>query len=552
MELKTRLCSTLVKVFPQQEPDAVPYASDSALKGETFSFQVAYLGDLSRERFDVRIDSPLKKYVRVRRVELIPVPYLSIFTSVNGMNDDILSDRAGLYPDLLTDLTRPIFYLPGMWGALWVTVEIPRNCKAGKYPVGITLFNPDTEGQEFTETFQLEVLNAVLPKQKLIHTEWFHSDCLAVYYKTEMWSEKHWELIENQVRSMAKHGINMLLTPVFTPPLDTAVGGERPTTQLVGVNLKKGVYSFDFTKLDRWIKMAQRCGIEYFEISHLFTQWGAAFCPKIVASVGNREQRIFGWDVKATSDSYVEFLDVFLPQLVAFLNERKLKNKTYFHCSDEPHVDHLELYSAAVSILRKHVKGFHICDALSNVDFYKSGLVSTPIPAEDHIEPFVEAGVKPLWTYYCCGQLDKVSNRFLYMPSSRNRIMGTLLYRYDIAGFLQWGFNFYYSRHSLYPIDPFRLTDSDSAFPPGDPFMVYPGEDGTPLDSIHYEVFAQGLQDLRALRLLETKLSRKEIEAMLDRKSPEKRMSMKEYPRGEKAVLALRKMINDKIKKLFV
>ena len=45
-------------------------------------------------------------------------------------------------------------------------------------------------------------------------------------------------------------------------------------------------------------------------------------------------------------------------------------------------------------------------DALSNVDFYKRGIIKNPIPANNHIEPFVEAGVKPLWTYYCCGQAD--------------------------------------------------------------------------------------------------------------------------------------------------
>ena len=131
-------------------------------------------------------------------------------------------------------------------------------------------------------------------------------------------------------------------------------------------------------------------------------------------------------------------------------------------------LDHQENYGKAVEILRKHLKGFKICDALSNVEFYKNGLVSTPIPAEDHIEPFVEAGVSPLWTYYCCGQFFKVSNRFLHMPSSRNRILGALLYRYNIAGFLQWGYNFYYAQHSLFPIDPWQIQDSNYAFPAGD------------------------------------------------------------------------------------
>lgn len=68
-------------------------------------------------------------------------------------------------------------------------------------------------------------------------------------------------------------GINVLLTPVFTPPLDTAVGGERPTVQLVDITLENGNYTFGFDRLKRFCRMAKRCGIKELEIAHLFTQW---------------------------------------------------------------------------------------------------------------------------------------------------------------------------------------------------------------------------------------------------------------------------------------
>lgn len=50
--------------------------------------------------------------------------------------------------------------------------------------------------------------------------------------------------------------MNTLYTPLFTPPLDTAVGKERKTVQLVEVSLdKEGNYTFDFARLQRFIKM---------------------------------------------------------------------------------------------------------------------------------------------------------------------------------------------------------------------------------------------------------------------------------------------------------
>ncbi len=544
--LTMQLTSSLAKIFPDEDMTKYkPYKSGTALRGEQFSFQCAYRftegwgGYIKAE-----VESPLKKFISLRKTELAPVKFVAY-----SFDDDVLGTKPGLYPDILEEINGNFRLAQNQWRTVWVTVKVPKNCKPGKYPVKVKIAMDVENGESATATFTLEVLDAVLPEQKLIVTHWFHADCIATQYNVPSFGEEHWKLLDGYFKSFAEHGSNMLLTPVFTPPLDTAVGGERPTTQLVKVTKKGDKYAFDFSLLDRWIKLAQKNGIKYFEISHLFTQWGAAFCPKIVADVNGKEKRIFGWDVASDSKKYVTFLNAFLPELVKFLKKKKLQDVTYFHCSDEPHIDHLEMYSKAVTILRKHTAGFKICDALSNVEFYKTGLITTPIPSENHIEPFVEAGVKPLWTYYCCGQVDKVSNRFLHMPSSRNRIIGALLYRYDIEGFLQWGFNFWHSVHSNFPVDVYGDTSSDYAFPPGDGFMVYPGRNGNPVESIHSEVFLEGMQDLRAIQLLESMIGRKKIVAMLDKVSPDGKMTMFEYPRGEESVLALRKKINDLIKK---
>ena len=120
--------------------------------------------------------------------------------------------------------------------------------------------------------------------------------------------------------SVSAHGINMLLTPLFTPPLDTVRGGERTTVQLVGVKKTDGRYSFDFSKLQRWISLCAKNGISNLEMSHLFTQWGAIAAPKIMGQVdGGKPVRLFGWDTPAVGGEYTVFLHAFLPELKAFL-----------------------------------------------------------------------------------------------------------------------------------------------------------------------------------------------------------------------------------------
>ena len=59
------------------------------------------------------------------------------------------------------------------------------------------------------------------------------------------------------------------------------------------------------------------------------------------------------------------------------------------------------------------------------------------------------------------------------------------------------------------------MTDAGYAFPSGDTFLVYPGQDG-PLDSIRYEVLCEAIQDLRALHKLEEKIGRNSVIDLID------------------------------------
>ena len=102
-------------------------------------------------------------------------------------------------------------------------------------------------------------------------------------------------------------------------------------------------------------------------------------------------------------------------------------------------------------------------------------------------------------------------------PISAQSPLGIQLFRYGIAGFLHWGFNFYFSRLSRKPVDPFQVVDADYGFPDGDSFIVYPGPECEPLDSIRNELMREALQDQRALELLARLTSREEACAVLDR-----------------------------------
>lgn len=541
---ETRLISSLHKVFPDEELQVKPHTEGSALLDERYSFQVAYRGQAHLIRFiKVSIDSPLEEYITVRKVGLSPAEYL-----IQADHDEnILRKEPGLYPDPLYSLEeKSIHTVPHGWQALWFTVALDEQAPIGTHPITITFSTH--EGEELgTEQFTLEVIDAVLPEQELIHTNWFHTDCIVTYYNIEALSEEYWEMVERFVQTAVKYGVNMLLTPLFTPPLDTVVGGERPTVQLVHVKKEGDNYTFDFSALKRWVDMCDRNGVKYFEFSHFFTQWGAAHAPKIMAEENGEEKQIFGWETDATGEAYQNFLKQFFPALIDFIETNDLKERSYFHVSDEPNMHHIDTYQQASDIVKEYLSDFPIIDALSNIEFYKKGIVEKPIPSTNRIEPFLEAEVPDLWTYYCVSQYRDVSNRFFAFPSARNRILGMQLYKYDITGFLHWGYNFWHSQLSIKQnLNPFLTTDADQGFPAGDAFVVYPGENG-PIVSLRFEVFHDGFQDLRALQLLEKYIGKDEVIALLE-EGLEEEITFKKYPHDEAWLLNKREEINQRIK----
>lgn len=318
------------------------------------------------------------------------------------------------------------------------------------------------------------------------------------------------------------------------------LGAERMTIQLIDVYLKDGKYSFNFDKFEKWVKLCHKCRIQYFEISNLFTQWGAEFTPKIMAEVDGTYKRIFGWDVRATSDEYRNFLACFIPELTAVIDKLGIREYTYFHVSDEPGEQHLESYLAAKEVLCSVLDGFKIMDALSHYEFYKRGLVETPVVINANVEEFAQNNAKGYWTYVCCGPGSTYGNRFITMPSGRNRVMGAQMYKYDVPGFLHWGLNFYRSQLSKKEIDPYQSTDSLGAFPSGDPFMLYPYKDGA-IQSIRSRVFFDALQDIRTFALLESYIGKESVIEIIESFSIK---NFGEYTHDYQNLLKLKEKVN--------
>lgn len=533
--MELRQISSLEKLRTPSDLPEGKLKNKLMLKGSTFSYQLAVLSDVPIHA-EISVISPIKEYVTVYAVTDAVMDYPK---DPNNSDDDYITDMPGLMPDILVPIceTNNSALLKNQISALWIEVSLPEDIPAKVYPITVSLIYQRicSPGKRYTaeETMQIEVIDAVLPKQELIFTQWFHVDCIASAHNTAIYSEQHWEMIEKYIQMASKLGVNMILTPVITPPLDTDIGISRPSVQLVDIEKNGEVYSFDFSKLSRWIDLCKKHNIHNFEICHLFSQWGAEYSPNIEVTENGKTDFLFGWHIKSEDSRYTEFLKQFISSLVEFLKERGISENCYFHLSDEPEEKHMSAYRRAYDIVKPLIGNCPTIDALSSYDFYKNGLVENPVCASNFIEPFLENNVPNLWAYYCCAQGKNVSNRFMAMPSYRNRIIGLQLYKFAIRGFLHWGYNFYNCWRSRYSINPYLTSSSEHAMQSGDPFSVYPGKNG-PLPSLRALVFREALQDISICRLLENVIGKESVLKMID--SSERPLTFSQYPKNSKYI----------------
>lgn len=536
--MQCHLVSCLEKVFPDTGAAHDGLEPLVALRGEAVAFQCALCSEEHTYLWPT-LEGALPGRVTMRKVDSVPVRHARTQESSDAGYE---RTSAGFYPDLLSPLQGGLTCPAGCWQALLIEIHVAEDAPAGRHQLALHLQKEG--GETHTLHTALTVLPASLPPQEMAHTEWFHADCLADYYQVPVFSERHWEILGHFMQCAAERGCTMLLTPHFTPALDTRIGGERTTVQLVEVEKTENGYRFGFDKLRRWIDLAFEKGFSQIEFSHLFTQWGAAAAPKVMGTENGITKRLFGWDTPATKGEYPVFLQSYLPALTEKLREWGVDKRCCFHVSDEPSADQLDRYLAAKELVAPLLKGYSIMDALSDLALVEACQVSPPIACVHHLDSFLAAGISPLWGYTCCVPATGYTNRFQFMPLSRVRCMGMQWWKYDLRGFLHWGYNFYNTAHSVSPINPFLDCESGGIFPAGDPFLVYPGQDGRPLESLRLLALHYAMQDARALCLLSALIGREKTVAILDENAP---LTLTAFPADGPALLSLRGRINTAI-----
>ncbi len=134
---------------------------------------------------------------------------------------------------------------------VWVTVHVPAAAPAGTYTGKLTLAAKDAPPIQCP--IELEVAGFTLPdvKDYVSALSIYQSpDTLATIYKVPLWSERHWELIEQSLQWMGGVGNHSLILPL----LSKEQGGNEES-YVHWIKQKDGSYKHDFTVMDRYLDL---------------------------------------------------------------------------------------------------------------------------------------------------------------------------------------------------------------------------------------------------------------------------------------------------------
>ena len=144
----------------------------------------------------------------------------------------------------------------------WVSVKVPADAAPGLYQGAVRVEGPAFPAA--TLPLEVEVLDWKVPDPRDFQTIVAIEQSpygVAKQYRTPLWSEKHWELIEASLRQLARVGNDLWLVPVL---LNTEFGN-RDDSMIKWIRKKDGSLAFDYATLDRYLDLiVKNCGTPLF------------------------------------------------------------------------------------------------------------------------------------------------------------------------------------------------------------------------------------------------------------------------------------------------
>lgn len=406
--------------------------------------------------------------------------------------------KSHLYPDPIVEISNKDI-APNKPQPIWVSVYIPKDTPAGIYSSEIKITGICNDRKiTFRKKIYLHVYDIDLPKQTLNIANWFSIDNFLKSFNG------HWQYAQhnseewiNLLKETAKKLKESHNTSVLISPL-----------QWTKFSYSNGKYSFDFKQFDSLVSIFSECGIlttlEGGFIAQRSGGWNSDFTVNVPISSTNDGNILKQYPI--TSEAAQSFYRSFIPALYKHI-KTKFPNIQYFqHIADEPTEQNSQSYIEIAKYIKRICPNIKIIETTSTTKI--GNYIDVIVPELDYLtkdydiyQRFQQQG-KSLWFYTCYLPQGEFANRFIEQPLLMPRILHWINFKYNITGYLHWGFNRWIG-------NPYKETIQEQGdniiLPGGDSWIVYPSEDGKIYGSIRLEAMRDGIEDYALLKELEQK-----------------------------------------------
>lgn len=482
----------------------------TACKNSTAAFQVVLLSD-SITAINLGTDPYFSQTKGVTNIRLLHNGELSAQLFHEDMHND---DDNSYYADAL--LRQPIVQVKEkLPHSIYVEIPISKDTVAKKYNGKIELYTSELfENEVFLGElcYTVEVFDVCLPDAKDREFKldlWQHNSNIARKAEVALWSDRHFEIIEQYVKTLADLGQRAVTVIATEIPwcgqrcfqnLDTPANLFEYSMIRVEKN-DNGEYSYDYSAMDRYIELCFKHGIDKeIEVFGILGIWQAVNDGYYNFTEHSEGIRIRYKDVDNTFKYMQKSKDIedYIVSLAEHFKEKKWIDRVRISV-DEPWEE--EIFKVSFYKIRELVPEFKYKSAIGSYEFldtYKNEIavfvpsVLSFLKDTSHFLRLMEENeeIDFLW-YICCSPSEP--NAYLHSNLLEARYLAVLTHFFGFNGLLRWSYN-------AWPEKP-REDIRYSSFATGDTNFVYPAGDMSPLLTIRYKMLNRAIEDFELLRM---------------------------------------------------
>jgi hypothetical protein len=490
----------LQKVFPESNFFAPMEAHADVARGEHASFQFVVRANAAIKNLKIKLDSPTNGEKVLSEHKAGFVGFVKVGRANPDPSMDSYAPLSGYFPDpIIYEESRELEF--GNTQPIWLTVKIPVDCEPGSYMGNIEV-SGEINGRPFSrnKVFDIEVFKPVIEKTSLWVTNWFFLDRLSFLNNNqpvEKHSDLYWELSRTMAGMLAEYRQNVAMISPFDHTTFT---------------YENGRWGFDFSNFNKMVRLFIEEGvIGRLEGGHFGSRIEGVWLGPFGLHVPVFDDEEKDKELLPLSDPRTkEFYRAFLPAFVENIKANGWEEQYIQHIADEPIDENVGSYIEISKFLKSLVPGLKVIEAchthqledmvdiwVPQMNFLKDGL--------DFYHGQQEKGSEA-WYYTCLAPKGEWANRFVELPLIKTRLLHWVNFKYNIPGYLHWGFNFWGSNSGIVTAEnPYddasgMIVSSGNILPGGDCWISYPAYK-TIYPSIRLEAMRDGIVDYELLKM---------------------------------------------------